>query len=192
MRRNDLLCWIDLEMTSLRDVRTDQIIEIAVLLTDKDLRIVAEGPDIVIHADAKLFEGIPDTARALHEKSGIISEVAQSSVTVQEAEATVLAFLSEHVEAGTAPLCGNSIHMDRHFLRVHMRALDDFLFYRCIDVSTVKELARRWAPALYREAQSLKGESEHRAMDDIRASLAELAFYRSRFFNPPAQSDTTP
>lgn len=182
MLRNDLLCWIDLEVTSLRDARTDQIIEIAVLLTDRDLQVVAEGPDIVIHADPQLFEGIPESTRLLHERSGIMAEVAKSTVAVKEAEAAVLAFVSEYAVPGTMPLCGNSIHMDRHFLRLHMRALDDFLFYRCIDVSTIKELARRWAPELYEEAQTQKGKSEHRALDDIRASVRELAFYRTKLF----------
>ena len=176
---------MDLEMTSLRDARRDQIIEIAVILTDKDLNVVAEGPDIVLHADKALFEGIPDSARALHEKSGIMDEVERSTVTLPEAEQEVLAFLKEHVEQGTAPLCGNSIHMDRHFLRLQMPALDEYLFYRCIDVSTLKELARRWAPGVYEEARARKGESTHRAMDDIRASISELAFYRGAFFSKP-------
>ena len=173
---------MDLEMTSLRDARRDQIIEIAVILTDKDLNVVAEGPDIVIHADGALFEGIPESARALHEKTGLREAVAESAVTVPEAEARVLEFLKEYVEPGTAPLCGNSIHMDRHFLRLEMPALDEYLFYRCIDVSTVKELARRWAPGVYEEARARKGESAHRAMDDIKASISELAFYRGAFF----------
>ena len=173
---------MDLEMTSLQDARKDQIIEIAVLLTDKDLNVVAEGPDIVIHADKALFEGIPDSARELHEKSGILDEVERSTVTLPEAEQKVLAFLKEHVEQGTAPLCGNSIHMDRHFLRLEMPALDEYLFYRCIDVSTIKELARRWAPGVYEEARARKGKSAHRAMDDIKASISELAFYRGAFF----------
>ncbi len=185
MLRNDLLCWMDLEMTSLQDVQTDQIIEIAVLLTDKDLNVVAEGPDLVIHADPSQFEGIPESARALHEASGIIPEAAASTLSTREAEEKVLAFLKEHVEPGTAPLCGNSIHVDRHFLALKMPELEKYLFYRCIDVSTVKELARRWVPRVYEEARSRKGESRHRAMDDIKASLSELAFYRGAFFSKP-------
>lgn len=183
MLRDDLLCWIDLEMTSLRDARTDQIIEIAILLTDKDLTVVAEGPELVIHADPKLFEGIPESARALHEKSGILSEVAASAVTLEAAQAQALGFLKEHVQYHTAPLCGNSIHVDRHFLRLQMPELEDYLFYRCIDVSTVKELARRWAPAVFEESKKRKGESAHRALDDIKASISELAFYRGAFFS---------
>ncbi len=183
MQRDDLLCWIDLEMTSLRDAQKDQIIEIALLLTDKDLNVVAEGPDLVIHADPALFEGIPDSARMLHEKSGILDEVAKSSITVAQAQVQALAFLTDHVRYQTAPMCGNSIHVDRHFLRLQMPELEDYLFYRCIDVSTVKELARRWAPSVFEEARGRKGESAHRAMDDVRASLSELAFYRGAFFS---------
>lgn len=174
---------MDLELTSLRDARTDQIIEIAVVLTDQNLNIVAEGPDLVIHADPKLFEGIPEAARALHDASGIMPEVAASTITLAEAEAQVLAFLQEHVAPQSAPLCGNSIHVDRHFLALQMPRVEQYLFYRCIDVSTVKELARRWAPALYEEAKARKGDSAHRAKDDILASISELAFYRGALFS---------
>ncbi|MBU6321551.1 MAG: oligoribonuclease [Patescibacteria group bacterium] len=182
MQRNDLLVWMDLEMTSLRDAREDKIIEIAVVLTDSELNIVEEGPDIVIHAEPADFDGIPESARTLHEASGIMAAAAASRVTRREAEEAVLAFLAERVAPQSAPLCGNSIHMDRHFLRLQMRELDDYLFYRCVDVSTVKELARRWAPAVYEEARRRKGESAHRAKDDILASIEELRFYRGAFF----------
>ena len=178
MPRDDLLCWMDLEMTSLQDVTKDKIIEIAVVLTDKDLNVVAEGPDIVIHAERADFDGIPESARTLHEASGIIEAAVASTVTRAEAAQSVLAFLEEHCAPGSAPLCGNSIHMDRHFLRVQMPAVDDYLFYRCIDVSTIKELMRRWRPAVYEEAAKRKGESAHRAKDDIMGSIAELRFYR--------------
>lgn len=183
MQRNDLLVWMDLEMTSVRDVLTDKIIEIAVVLTDKDLNIVAHGPDIVIHVDPALFRDIPDSARATHDHSGIEEDVAKSTTTSAEAEREVLAFLTEHVAPQSAPLCGNSIHMDRHFLRMQMPSVEGYLFYRCIDVSTIKELARRWAPAIYDEARHRKGESAHRAKDDILASVSELAFYRGAFFS---------
>ena len=181
MQRNDLLVWMDLELTSLVDAQVDRIIEIAVILTDKNLNIVAEGPNIVIHADPKLFENIPESARALHEKNGIIPLVAASTISLAEAEDQVVSFLKEHVAPGSAPLCGNSIHVDRHFLRIQMPRVESYLFYRCIDVSTIKELARRWAPALYEESQSRKGESAHRAKDDILASIEELKFYRQNF-----------
>lgn len=182
MQRNDLLCWVDLEMTSIRDVLVDRITEIAVVLTDKDLNVVAEGPEIVIHADPALFRDIPEHTRAVHDASGIEAAVAASTTTMAEAEEQVLAFLKEHCVEGTAPLCGNSIHMDRHFLRMQMRSVNDYLFYRCIDVSSIKELARRWAPELYEEAEKRKGEKPHRAKGDILNSIAELKFYRDNFF----------
>jgi oligoribonuclease len=169
---------MDLEMTSLVDVTKDKIIEIAVVLTDKELNVVAEGPDIVVHAEREDFEGIPESARTLHEASGIIEASVASAVSCAEAEQQVLAFLQEHCAPQTAPLCGNSIHMDRHFLRVQMPSVDNYLFYRCIDVSTIKELMRRWKPAVYEEAAKRKGESAHRAKDDILASISELRFYR--------------
>lgn len=169
---------MDLEMTSLMDVHKDAIIEIAVVLTDAELTVVAEGPDIVIHAEPGAFAGIPEGARAIHEASGIIEAAAASAVTAPEAERTVLDFIKEHCAPQTAPLCGNSIYMDRYFLRTQMRTIDEYLFYRCIDVSTIKELMRRWRPAVYAEAAKRKGESAHRAKDDILASISELRFYR--------------
>ena len=182
MQRNDLLVWMDLEMTSVVDARVDQIIEIAVVLTDKDLNVVAEGPDLIIHADAALFAAAPASAQELHEKNGLIPLVAASALSLKEAEDQVLAFLQEHVELKSAPLCGNSIHVDRHFLTLQMPRVEQYLFYRCIDVSTIKELARRWQPALYHTAQDRKGESAHRAKDDILSSISELAFYRGALF----------
>ncbi len=181
MQRDDLLVWVDLEMTSLVPGR-DRIIEIAVVLTDKDLTVVKEGPSIVIHAEPIEFEDIPESAHALHEASGIIPEAVASTMTLVEAEDRVLAFLKEYVAPQTAPLCGNSIHVDRHFLALQMPRIEQYLFYRCIDVSTVKELARRWAPTVYEEAKARKGESVHRAKDDILASISELAFYRGALF----------
>ncbi|MFA5996324.1 MAG: oligoribonuclease [Candidatus Paceibacterota bacterium] len=182
MQRDDLMVWMDLEMTSVVDAQVDQIIEIAVILTDKDLNIVAEGPDIIIHADERLFDAAPASARELHEKNGLMPLVAASTVSLTEAEDQVLAFLKEHVTLNSAPLCGNSIHVDRHFLRLQMPRVEQYLFYRCVDVSSLKELARRWAPALYEKARSRKGESAHRAKDDILASISELAFYRGALF----------
>ena len=182
MQRNDLLVWMDLEMTSIQDVLVDKIVEIAVVLTDKDLNMVAEGPDIVIHVEPGLFRDIPDHARAVHDASGIEAAVAASTTTAEEAEQQVFDFLREYVVEGSAPLCGNSIHMDRHFLRIQMRAVNDYLFYRCIDVSSIKELARRWAPEIYEEAERRKGKKPHRAKGDILNSIKELKFYRDNFF----------
>lgn len=183
MQRNDLLVWMDLEMTSIEDATKDQIIEAAVVLTDKDLNVVAEGPDIIIHADKAQFFGIPESAHELHTKNGLIESTTKSTVTLNDAEGQILTFLSEHVAPQSSPLCGNSIHMDRHFLRHQMPMVEEYLFYRCIDVSTIKELARRWAPHVYEEAKARKGESAHRAKDDILASIDELRFYRTAFFS---------
>src|SRR3989344_2699376 len=182
MQRNDLLVWMDLEMTSIHDVLTDKITEIAVVLTDKNLNIVAEGPEIVIHVDQALFEDIPPDAKELHSDGEMKKLVAESTTTAKEAEEQVLAFLKGHIAPQSAPLCGNTIHMDRHFLRIQMRSISDYLFYRCIDVSSIKELARRWDPKLYEEAERRKGVKPHRAKADIINSIEELKYYRDTFF----------
>lgn len=182
MQRNDLLVWMDLEMTSIRDVLKDRITEVAVVLTDKDLNVVVEGPDIVIHVDKEGFDHIDQGAKAMHEITGLTKESIESTVTLGEAEAEVLTFLTEHIAPESSPLCGNTIHMDRHFLRIHMRPVSDYLHYRCIDVSSIKELARRWAPEVYEEAERRKGTKPHRARGDILNSIEELKFYRETFF----------
>lgn len=179
MQRNDLLVWMDLEMTSLVDVVHDSIIEIAVILTDSNLNLIAEGPDLIVHADKSVFSTIPSEVLALHEKSGIIEASITSSLTESEAEKEVLAFVAEYTAPQSSPLCGNSIHMDRMFLRLHMPALDSYLHYRCIDVSTLKGLAERWKPSVYEEWQTVRSEKKHRAKDDIMQSIEELKFYRT-------------
>ncbi len=181
MQRNDLLVWMDLEMTSLLDVRKDAIIEIAAVITDNDLNLVAEGPDIIIHAPRGAFEGIPSEVQEIHKRSGIIEDCVQSTVTAEEAEMEVLAFIEAHTTPQSSPLCGNSIHMDRMFLRLQMPVLDSYLHYRCIDVSTLKGLAQRWKPELYEKWQQIRGEKKHRAKDDILQSIEELKFYRAHF-----------
>lgn len=183
MKRDDLWVWMDVEMTSLADVSVDRIIQIAAVITDKDLNVIAEGPEITVHADRSAFDRIGSQVRALHEKSGVLEASVQSTVTMSEAEKEMLEFLTPHMEAGTAPLCGNSVHMDRMFMKVQMPKLYEFLFYRNIDVSTLKELARRWKPALYDEWQEMKGEKAHRAKEDILRSIEELKFYRERFLS---------
>lgn len=181
MQRNDLLVWMDLEMTSLVDVRKDSIIEIATVITDAALAVVAEGPDIIIHTDASAFEGIPNDVLAIHTKSGIITDSIRSTVSREEAEKETLDFIASYVTPQSSPLCGNSIHMDRMFLRLHMPTLDSYLHYRCIDVSTVKGLAERWQPTVYHEWQKTRGEKMHRAKDDILKSIEELRFYKQHF-----------
>lgn len=182
MQRNDLLVWMDLEMTSIHDVLKDKITEIAVVLTDKDLNVVAEGPDIVIYVEPSAYDDISADARAVHEVNNMEALTAASTTTAAEAEQAVLTFLKERLVEKSAPLCGNTIHMDRHFLRIQMPLIDDYLFYRCIDVSSIKELARRWSPEVYAEAERRKGVKPHRAKDDIYNSINELKFYREQFF----------
>lgn len=180
-KRNDLWVWMDVEMTSLADVNVDQIIQVAVVITDKELNVVAEGPEVTVHAERSAFERIAPEVKALHEKSGVLEASVASIVTLAEAEKQILDFVTAHAEAGTAPLCGNSVHMDRMFLKAQMPKLYEYLFYRNIDVSTLKELARRWKPELYDEWQNMKGEKAHRAKEDILRSIEELKFYREKF-----------
>lgn len=182
-KRNDLWVWMDVEMTSLADVNVDQIIQVATVITDKDLNVVAEGPEITIHADRSAFDRIAPEVKALHEKSGVLEASVASVVTLAEAEKELFAFISEYAEAGAAPLCGNSVHMDRMFLKAQMSSVYEYLFYRNIDVSTLKELARRWKPELYDEWQNMKGEKAHRAKEDILRSIEELKYYRGKFLS---------
>ncbi|MEM1029554.1 MAG: oligoribonuclease [Myxococcota bacterium] len=182
MARDDLLVWIDLEMTGL-DPRRCVIVEIATLVTDATLEVVAEGPNLVIHADEAALSGMDDYVRAMHTRSGLLERIGSSATSVEAAEAETVAFLTEHVAPRSAPLCGNSIWKDRHFIEHHMPNLDAYLHYRCIDVSTLKELGRRWYPHL--PGPPAKGET-HRALDDIRESIIELRHYRTHLFHPSA------
>ena len=167
-------------MTGL-DPELHTIVEIAVLITNDDLEPVATGPDLVIHQPAEVLDRMDDTVRAMHTDSGLVDEIKSSSVTLAEAGAAVLAFLREHIdEPRTVPLCGNSIGTDRRFLARHLPEVEDFLHYRSIDVSTVKELARRWQPSVYDGAPDKA--AGHRALDDIRESLEELRWYRRAGF----------
>ena len=184
---NDRLVWIDCEMTGL-DLGSDLLIEVAALVTDADLNVIGEGVDVVIGATAEQLARMPDVVRDMHAVSGLTEEVLASNVTLADAEQQVLAYLKEHVEPGKAPLCGNSIATDRGFLARDMKELDSFLHYRMVDVSSVKELARRWYPRAY--FQSPKKAGGHRALADIRESVLELAYYRSTVF-VPAPGPTT-
>ena len=161
------------------------IVEIATVITDDDLAIVAEGPDLVVHASPEQLAQMGDFVTDMHTKSGLLDLIVASTITVPEAEAATLAFIHEHVtEARSVPLCGNSIGTDRRFLQDYMPTLEAFLHYRNVDVSTIKELARRWNPAVL-DAMPEK-ESAHRALDDVRESIAELVYYRSALFVPGA------
>jgi oligoribonuclease len=175
---------MDLEMTGLEPAR-HTIIEIATLVTDDDLAIVAEGPDLVVHADADQLAQMSDFVKNMHTRSGLLAAVEASTLSLADAGETTLAFLREHLgEPGAVPLAGNSIGTDRRFLAQQLPALEDFFHYRSVDVSTLKELARRWYPDLLRAAPGKK--TSHRAMDDIKESVAELAYYRSALFVTPA------
>jgi oligoribonuclease len=179
---DDRLVWIDCEMTGL-ELRRDALIEIAVVVTDAELNPLDDGIDIVIHTHDDILDTMVPFVKEMHDTSGLTSAVRQSTVTLGEAEEHVLTYVRQHVsEPKTAPLCGNSIATDRGFIARDMPALDDFLHYRMIDVSSIKELARRWYPRVY-YAQPAKGLA-HRALADIRESVQELAYYRQTLFVP--------
>jgi len=172
---------MDLEMTGL-DPDKDVVVEIATLITDDDLAIVAEGPDLVVHQPPEVLDRMGDFVRAMHTKSGLLAAIGSSTTTLAEASEATMAFLREHIdEARTVPLCGNSIGTDRRFLLRWLPEIEEFLHYRSIDVSTIKELARRWHPEVLKSAPDKAG--GHRAMDDIRESVAELRHYRAALFS---------
>ena len=179
---SDRLVWIDCEMTGL-DLGSDLLVEVAALVTDSELNVLGEGVDVVIGASREEMARMPDVVRDMHAASGLTEEVLASTVTLQEAEQRVLAYIREHVpEARKAPLCGNSIATDRGFLTRDMPELDGHLHYRMVDVSSVKELARRWYPRVYFNAPKKGG--GHRALADILESVQELRYYRAAMFVP--------
>ncbi|HUN27579.1 MAG TPA: oligoribonuclease [Steroidobacteraceae bacterium] len=176
----DLLIWVDLEMTGLQpDV--DHIIEIATIVTDKDLEVIAEGPVMAIHRPAEALARMDEWNQKQHGSSGLIERVRTSPYSVADAERRTLAFLAPLVAAGYSPMCGNSICQDRRFLAREMPQLEHFFHYRNLDVSTLKELARRWAPQL---VEGFNKESAHLALADIRESIRELRHYRAHFLHP--------
>jgi oligoribonuclease len=178
----DNLVWIDCEMTGL-DLGKDALIEIAVLVTDSELNILDDGVDLVIHAEDAVLDGMEDVVRDMHALSGLTDAVRQATLSLADAEKQVLDYVRRHVpEARTAPLCGNSIATDRGFIARDMPALDAHLHYRMIDVSSIKELCRRWYPRVY-FGQPPKGLA-HRALADIRESIRELEYYRRTIFVP--------
>ncbi len=182
----DVLVWLDMEMTGL-DPERERIIEMATILTDGNLTEIATGPDVVIHQDDEVLAAMDEWNKSHHGASGLVERVKASTTTTADAEAQTLAFINAHVGAKDRPvLAGNSIHQDRRFIRRYMPALEKRLHYRMVDVSTIKELARRWYPAVVAK-QPPKHET-HRALDDIRESLDELRFYRQHVFAPLAPS----
>jgi oligoribonuclease len=175
-----VLVWLDLEMTGLDPAR-DVIVEIATLVTNDELDIVAEGPDLVLSAAPEALTAMEDVVRQMHTKSGLLDAIAASTVTLEQAAQETLAFVRRYVpEPRTVPLCGNSIGVDRRFLAAYLPGLEAHLHYRSVDVSTVKELARRWYPDAFADAPKKQG--THRALDDIKESVAELRYWRSTIF----------
>ncbi|WP_067865919.1 oligoribonuclease [Neptuniibacter marinus] len=177
MENKGNLIWIDLEMTGL-EPKTDVIIEIATVVTDSDLNILAEGPMLAIHQSDELLDGMDEWCTNQHGKSGLTQRVKDSSVTEAQAEQETIAFLKQYVAAGESPMCGNSIGQDRRFLDKYMPELEAFFHYRNLDVSSLKELAKRWKPEV---AAGVVKKGSHLALDDIRDSIDELKYYREHF-----------
>lgn len=175
-----VLVWMDLEMTGL-DHTSDVIVEIATLITDDDLNIVAEGPDLVVQASDEALAAMDPFVVEMHTRSGLLDQIKASEITLDEAGAATLEFIKQHVpEPRSVPLCGNSIGTDRRFLAAYLPDIEEYLHYRSIDVSSVKELVKRWYPSV--DKGRPQGKGSHRALDDIRASVAELVFYREHVF----------
>lgn len=171
------LVWLDMEMTGL-DPEKERIIEVAVVVTEPDLTVVAEGPVLVIHQPAEILDAMDHWNRATHGKSGLTDKVKASTLKESDAEEQLIAFLSMYVPPGKSPLCGNTVSQDRRFMFKYMPRLEQFFHYRTIDVSTLKELARRWRPALLK---GFEKRSKHEALADIYESIDELRYYRDCF-----------
>jgi oligoribonuclease len=171
------LVWLDMEMTGL-DPEKERIIEVAVVVTEPDLTIVAEGPVLAIHQPDSLLDAMDSWNKSTHGKSGLIDKVKTSTTSEAQAEDILIAFLAQHVPAGKSPLCGNTISQDRRFMFLYMPRLEQFFHYRNLDVSTLKELARRWRPDVYK---SFEKKSRHEALADIHDSIEELKHYREHF-----------
>lgn len=175
--RANRLVWMDLEMTGL-DPEVDTILEIATIITDGQLNIVAEGPNLVVHQSEAVLESMNDWCKVHHGKSGLTERVRRSEISLETAEQMTLDFIRAYVPERASPLCGNSIHQDRRFLVRYMTSLESYLHYRNIDVSTIKELVTRWYPAVMIPAKR----GEHLALADIRESISELRYYREKVF----------
>lgn len=176
------LIWIDLEMTGL-DTQNDQIIEVATIVTDAELNILAEGPVLAVHQADEVLDGMDEWNTRQHGKSGLIERVRSSATNEQQAEQQTIEFLRAYVPAGASPMCGNSICQDRRFLARCMPELEAYFHYRNLDVSTLKELARRWLPGI---VNGFNKKGAHLALDDIRESIEELQYYRQHMIIPPA------
>ncbi|RYH56987.1 MAG: oligoribonuclease [Alcaligenaceae bacterium] len=171
------LVWLDMEMTGL-DPEKERIIEVAVVVTEPDLTVVAEGPVLVVHQSDALLDAMDNWNKGTHGRSGLIDKVRASQLSEAQAENELIAFLSQHVSPGKSPLCGNTISQDRRFMYKYMPKLETFFHYRNLDVSTLKELAKRWRPDVYK---GFDKKSKHEALADIYESIGELAYYREHF-----------
>ena len=178
MANKSNLVWIDMEMTGL-DPDSDYVLEIATIVTDSDLNVIAEGPVIAVHQPDDVLDAMDDWCTKTHTGSGLVDRVKASTVTEQTATEQTIAFLEKWVPAGVSPICGNSVSQDRRFLFDHMPQLEEYFHYRTVDVSTIKELASRWQPDVLK---GFKKKGTHLALDDIRESIAELQFYRTKIF----------
>jgi len=179
-RKNDRLVWVDMEMSGLLP-ETDRVLEIAMIVTDGDLNIVAEGPVLVVHQEDDVLDRMDAWNKGTHSKSGLIDKVKASTLTEADVEAQCLAFLKQHVKSSVSPMCGNTIHQDRRFMNRYMPKLEAYFHYRNIDVSTIKELCKRWQPEI---AKGFSKQQAHTALADIIESVEELRYYREKLFIP--------
>ncbi len=179
-RKNDRLVWVDMEMSGLFP-ETDRILEIAMIVTDGDLNIVAEGPVLVVHQEDAVLDRMDAWNKGTHGKSGLIDKVKASTLSEADVEAECLAFLKQHVKSSISPMCGNTIHQDRRFMNRYMPKLETYFHYRNIDVSTIKELCKRWQPEI---AKGFSKQQAHTALADIIESVEELRYYREKLFIP--------
>jgi oligoribonuclease len=179
-RKNDRLVWVDMEMSGLQP-ETDRILEIAMIVTDGDLNIVAEGPVLVVHQEDAVLDRMDAWNKGTHGKSGLIDKVKASTLSEADVEAACLAFLKQHVKSSISPMCGNTIHQDRRFMNRYMPKLEAYFHYRNIDVSTIKELCKRWQPEI---AKGFSKQQAHTALADIIESVEELRYYREKLFIP--------
>ena len=181
LQQMSAIVWMDMEMSGL-EPETDRVLEVAVLITDGELNVVAEGPNLVLYQSEEVLSSMDAWNTAHHGQSGLTQRVRDSTVDEAQASAALLGFFSEHTQKKKAPLAGNSIHQDRRFLARYLPEVEDWLHYRNVDVSTIKELARRWYPTQYAGRPTKKG--SHRAMDDLMESIEELKYYRKALFLP--------